>query len=116
MVKRQVLEPLVSYRDADGVWRHALQGEQVDVDPDYLDEFDRLNFVNSDTPPRKRGPAVTEPSPDSRRSVKKAEAVKAGRQPTPRSGRPASRHGRRSGSRGLGMWPPGTRKNRCQPL
>ncbi len=84
MVKRQVLEPLVSYRDADGVWRHALQGEQVDVDPDYLDEFDRLNFVNSDTPPRKRGPAVTEPSPDSRRSVKKAEAVKAGRQPTPK--------------------------------
>ena len=84
MTKREVQQGLLSYRDAEGVWRHALAGTEVDVDPKFLEEFDRLNFVNSDTPPRKRGPAVTEPSPDSRRSVKKAEAVKAGRQPTPK--------------------------------
>jgi hypothetical protein len=84
MVKRQVLEPLVSYRDADGVWRHALQGEQVDVAPDDLARFDALNFINSATPPKPKGPATTEPSPTSRRTTKKAAAKAAGRPPTPR--------------------------------
>ena len=78
MVKRQVLEPLVSYRDADGVWR------QVDVAPDDLARFDALNFINSATPPKPKGPATTEPSPTSRRTTKKAAAKAAGRPPTPR--------------------------------
>lgn len=84
MTKRQVLEPLVSYRDVHGVWRHALKNEVVDVHADYLEEFDALNFANSATPPRPRGPATTEPTPDSRRETKKAEAIKAGREPTPK--------------------------------
>ena len=84
MTKRQVLEGLLSYRDTDGVWRHALRGETVDVHADYLEEFDALNYANSDTPPRKRGPATTEPTPDSRRETKKAAAKAAGRKPTPR--------------------------------
>ena len=79
MTKRQVLEPLMSYRDVDGVWRHALKGEQVDVAADDVGRFDALNFVNSSTPPRPRGPAVQEPTEGSRRSVKKAAAKKAGR-------------------------------------
>ena len=27
----------------DGVWRHGLKGESVDVDPTMLERFDRLN-------------------------------------------------------------------------
>jgi hypothetical protein len=83
MVKRQVLEPLVSYRDVDGGWRHALKGEGVDVHADYLDDFDKLNEPDR-PPPKPKGPAVTEPTPDSRRETKKAEAKAAGREPTPR--------------------------------
>lgn len=76
MVTRQVQQPLVSYRGVDGAWRHALSGEQVDVDPKDLDRFDKLNFANSSTPPRKKTPP---PAPK-----KKAAAQKAVRQPTPR--------------------------------
>ena len=43
MTKREVQQGLLSYRDADGVWRHALGGETVDVDPKFLEEFDGLN-------------------------------------------------------------------------
>ena len=75
MTKRQVQQPLVSYRGVDGGWRHALAGEQVDVDPKDLDRFDGLNFANTRTPPRKKTPP---PAP------KKAAAKAAGRQPTPR--------------------------------
>ena len=83
-MKRQVQQPLMSYRAADGAWRHALAGEQVDVDPDDVERFDKLNFANTDTPPRQRRPATTEPTPTSRRSTKKAAAKKAGRAATPR--------------------------------
>jgi hypothetical protein len=84
MTKRQVQQALVSYRDTDGVWRHALAGETVDVDPGDVDRFDKLNYGDKYKPLRKRGPATQEPSPTSRRSTKKAAAKKAGRAPTPR--------------------------------
>jgi hypothetical protein len=83
MVKRQVQQPLMSYRDTDGQWRHALSGEDVDVHPEHAADFDKLNWPDS-PPPRKRGPAAAEPSPTSRRTVKKQAAKAAGRQPTPR--------------------------------
>jgi hypothetical protein len=82
-MRRQVQQGLLSYRDTDGVWRHALKGESVDVAADDLERFDQLNF-GPDYTPKVKGPATTEPSPTSRRSVKKAAAKKAGRAATPR--------------------------------
>jgi hypothetical protein len=41
MPERTVKAVLASYRDADGVLRHALRGEVVDVHPDDADD-DRL--------------------------------------------------------------------------
>ena len=84
MTRRQVEQALVSYRDADGTWRHALKGEGIDVDPNDLERFDRLNLGDYYKPPRPKGPATTDPSPTSRRSVKKAAAKTAGRAATPR--------------------------------
>jgi hypothetical protein len=43
MTKRQVLEGLLSYRDVDGVWQHALGGTEVDVHADDLKRFDEAN-------------------------------------------------------------------------
>jgi hypothetical protein len=43
VTKRQVQQGLLSYRDADGAWRHALQGEEVDVHADDLKRFDEAN-------------------------------------------------------------------------
>jgi len=85
MVKRQVQQGLLSYRDADGTWRHALSGENVDVDPSDLERFDKLNGPAAT--PKKRVPRKVvnqEPSPTSRRSVRKAAAKAAGREPTPK--------------------------------
>jgi hypothetical protein len=76
MVTRQVQQPLVSYRAVDGSWRHALSGENVDVDPDDVERFDRLNYGDRYRPPKQKGPATQDPSPTSRRSVKKAAAAK----------------------------------------
>jgi hypothetical protein len=84
MTKRQVQIPLMSYRDPDGAWRHALSGEDVDVDDDDIERFDKLNLGDRYHPPRKRGPATQEPSPASRRTVKREAAKAAGRAPTPR--------------------------------
>ena len=84
MPRRQVQQALLSYRDADGTWRHALAGESVDVDADDVERFDRLNLGDSYRPPKAKGPARQEPSPASRRSVKKAAAKAAGRKPTPK--------------------------------
>lgn len=76
MVRRQIQQPMMSFRDVDGVWRHALKGESVDVAADDLQRFDPLNF-GPDYTPKKRGPAKTEPTPTSRRSTKRAAAKKA---------------------------------------
>jgi len=84
MTKRQIQQPLMSYRDADGVWRHGLKGEGVDVASADLARFDQLNDPEGKYTPKAKGPATTEPSPTSRRSVKKAAAKKAGRAPTPK--------------------------------
>jgi hypothetical protein len=43
MTRREVKQPLMSYRDAAGVWRHAMRGEGVDVDDDDLERFDAVN-------------------------------------------------------------------------
>ena len=81
MVKRQVLEPLVSGPlMVSGGTR--LQGEQVDVAPDDLARFDALNFINSATPPKPKGPSV-EPVADLRGRTTKKAAAKGGA-PTPR--------------------------------
>ena len=53
MTKREVKQVLASYRDADGVWRHALAGETVDVDPEDLGRFDELNEPDK---PKKAAP------------------------------------------------------------
>jgi hypothetical protein len=85
MVKRHVVQPLMSYRDPDGQLRHALSGTDIDVHPDDLEAFDKVNDPDKvSTPTKAKGPATTEPSPTSRRSVKKASAKAAGRAPTPR--------------------------------
>ena len=84
MVKRQVQQGLLSYRDSDGVWRHALKGEVIDVAADDTQRFDPLNFGPDYAPPKVKGPAKQEPAAGSRRSVQKAAAKAAGRQPTPK--------------------------------
>ena len=50
MAKRQIQQPLMSYRDSDGTWRHGLKGESVDIAADDLERFDKLNFGNNYTP------------------------------------------------------------------
>ena len=87
MTKRHVVQGLMSYRDPEGVWRHALRGEDIDVDPEHLEAFDKVNDpdkVSTPAPPKKKGPSTTEPAPDSRRTVKKQAAKAAGRSPTPK--------------------------------
>ena len=79
VTKRQVQQGLLSYRDTAHVWRHALSGENVDVDPEDLERFDKLNDPEGEhAPKRPKGPATTEPKPDSRRTVKKQAAKAAG--------------------------------------
>ena len=58
----------MSYREAEtGAWRHALQGENIDVDPSDIGRFDSLNFANSPTPPRSVGPRPQNPTRKGRR-------------------------------------------------
>ena len=60
MTKREVKQVLASYRDVDGVWRHALAGASVDVDPKDLDRFDKVNGA----PPQREGkPAAKKAAP-----------------------------------------------------
>lgn len=59
MTKRQVQQGLASYRDADGVWRHALAGTEVDVHADDLKRFDEANG----TAPEKKAPAKKQAAP-----------------------------------------------------
>ena len=55
MPERTVKAVLASYRDADGVLRHALRGEVVDVGADDVGRFDRLNSgPPQDTAPKHR--------------------------------------------------------------
>lgn len=54
MVKRQVAQGLMSYRDPDGVWRHALKNENIDVHADHVDEFDRVNDPEGHRTPQKK--------------------------------------------------------------
>ena len=84
MTNRQVKIPLVSYRDREGRVRHALQYENIDVGAEWLEDFDRLNLGDDYTPRKPKGPAVTKPTPTSRRSKAKAAAKAAGRAPTPK--------------------------------
>lgn len=84
MVKRHIVQPMMSYRDPDGRMRHALSGEDVDVHPDFLEDFDAVNDPDRVSTPKARGPATTDPSPTSRRTVRKQVAKAAGREPTPR--------------------------------
>ena len=67
MVKRQVQQGLASYRDVDGVWRHALAGESVDVASDDLQRFDQLNAAPDYTPKE-------EPEPVKKTTAKKTAA------------------------------------------
>ena len=58
MTRREVRQAMLSYRDIEGVWLHALKGEGISVHPDYLAEFDRLNDPDR-PPPKQKGPATT---------------------------------------------------------
>jgi hypothetical protein len=87
MVKRQVKQPLMSYRDVDGTWRHALAGEVIDVASDDTGRFDPLNYGADYTPAKPKGPAAQPASPTSRRTVKKQAAKAAGRAATPKKAR-----------------------------
>lgn len=55
MPRRQVHRPLASYRDADGSWRHALAGENVDVHEDFLASFDAINDPTGSHAPKRVG-------------------------------------------------------------
>jgi hypothetical protein len=61
MAKREVKQQLMSYRDTDGVWRHALQGESVDVASDDLERFDEANggAPEGSAPAKKAAPKTT---------------------------------------------------------
>ena len=48
MTKRTILTGLGSYVNQRGVPDFALQGAEVDVNDDYLEEFDAMNVENGD--------------------------------------------------------------------
>jgi len=83
-MKRHVVVPLMSYRDVDGVWRHASSGEDIDVDPGHVADFDRVNDPQKVSTRKPKPDVKQEPSPTSRRSLKRAAAIAAGREPAPK--------------------------------
>ena len=46
----------MSYRDPHGLLHHALQGENVDVHPDHLADFDKANDPEGTHTPKKAAP------------------------------------------------------------
>ena len=44
----------MSYRDVDGNWRHALKNEVIDVDPEHVDDFDKVNDPQGHRTPKKK--------------------------------------------------------------
>jgi hypothetical protein len=54
MTKRQIRKPLMSYRGSDGVWRHGLNSEDVDVSADDLERFDAANEPDKAKAPAKK--------------------------------------------------------------
>ncbi len=77
----------MSYRDPEGVWRHALRGEDIDVDPEHLEAFDKVNDpdkVSTPASPKPKGPATVEPHTDIEAKRQEKAAKAAGRTPTPR--------------------------------
>ncbi|QFG08864.1 hypothetical protein PBI_MALAGASYROSE_14 [Mycobacterium phage MalagasyRose] len=50
MPQRQVNVTLATYRDESGAHRFGLRGQVVDVHPDYVERFDRLNVVGGVEP------------------------------------------------------------------
>lgn len=52
MPKRTVRTGVATYLGADGMWRFGVQGATVDVHPDDLARFDRLN---PDAPSKRAG-------------------------------------------------------------
>jgi hypothetical protein len=68
MTAREVLQGIMSYRDVDGRWRHALQGASVDVDPKDLPRFDAANgTVPAKKAPAKKAAEARKPTPRTRR-------------------------------------------------
>jgi hypothetical protein len=53
MTKRHVVQPLM---------RHALSGEDVDVHPDHLDAFDKVNDPEQVSTPRTKAAPKTKPA------------------------------------------------------
>lgn len=51
MTKRTIKTALGSYVDKRGVPTYGLQGAEVDVHPDFLEEFDEHNVANGDGEP-----------------------------------------------------------------
>ena len=76
MVKRQVAQVLMSYRDLEGRVRHALKNENVDVGEEWLEDFDKLN-----DPEGHRTPAAKKTAPQKKAAPvrKKAPQKRAAR-------------------------------------
>ena len=47
-------QSLMSFKDPDGRIRHALKNENVDVHPDSVDDFDKVNDPDGHRTPRKK--------------------------------------------------------------
>jgi hypothetical protein len=56
MVRREVKQTLISYRDPDGGIRHALQGEGVDVGDEWVEAFDEANGSPQSRPKKQTQP------------------------------------------------------------
>lgn len=61
MTRREVKQPLMSYRDPEGRIRHTLQveGEGVDVGQEWLDAFDAANGSPQSRPKKQARPRKT---------------------------------------------------------
>lgn len=47
-MKRAVRVGLISYTDPEGLPRYALEGVEIEVHPEHVESFDRLNVLDSD--------------------------------------------------------------------
>lgn len=64
-IERTVALGLMSYVDENGSHRHAQLGATVQVHPDHVDSFDRLNVLQGQAPAVEPvAPLVVEPEPE----------------------------------------------------
>lgn len=68
--KRTVVVGLMTYQRPDGRHRLAYAGDEVEVHPDFLERFDRINVLQGPEP------AAAEPEPEPEPAKKAAPAKK----------------------------------------